>query len=150
MPKLQILNCFWLLVPILLWNAIFTPKLTQDGFQADDHVPSWILIAENVLRMLVFFLPLLLPLQWSDGWGKAGLAIYLVGTLIYFTSWLPLVYVADAPWSTSALGILAPFFTPLIVFMGLGLVGQSWLYLGVSALFIAVHSWHGVRGFRLL
>ena len=90
--KLTFINCFWLLVPLFLWNAIFIPKLTQAGFASDADVPRWNLVLEVILRVAVFALPLLLPLQWNSALSKTGLALYLAGVLIYFGSWLPLVY----------------------------------------------------------
>lgn len=145
--KLSFLNCFWLLVPILLWNVVFIPKLTQAGFKSDANVPPWILVLEGILRVVVFAFPLLLPLQLKDQWSKTGLVVYIVGTLIYLGSWLPLVYQPNAQWSTSALGLLAPYFTPLILFVGIGLIGHSWVYVLLSVLLILFHTLHGIRSF---
>ena len=147
--KLSLLNCFWLLVPILLWNVLFTPKLAQEGFRSDENVPRWILVAETVLRVVVFALPVLLPLQWADRLSRAGIVVYVVGTLIYCGSWIPLVYLPDARWSTSALGVLAPYFTPLIFFVGIGLIGHSWVFVLMSVLLIIFHTWHGIQSFGL-
>ena len=145
--KLGILNCFWLLIPILLWNVLFTPQLTQEGFKSDVNVPKWILVAEGVLRIVVFAFPILLPLQWTDQLSKVGIALYIVGTLIYFSSWLPVIYLPDARWSISTLGVLAPYFTPLIFFVGIGLIGHSWVFVLTSALLIFFHTWHGIHSF---
>ena len=60
MPKLQLLNCFWLLIPIFAWNAIFTSRLPQAGFKSDAGVRRPVLVAEQVLRIAVFVGPLLL------------------------------------------------------------------------------------------
>jgi hypothetical protein len=133
-----------------VWNLVFTPKLTQEGFKSDANVPSWILILETILRVIVFALPLLLPLQLKDQWSKMGLTVYIVGTLIYFGSWLPLVYRPNTQWSTTALGLLAPAYTPLILLIGLGLVGHSWVYVLLSVLFILVHTVHNVLSFGYL
>ena len=145
--KFSLLNCFWLLIPIFVWNAIFTPKLTQEGFESDANVPAWMIVLEHILRAVVFILPLLLPLHLKDQWSKIGLALYIVGTLVYFGSWLPLVYRPGAQWSTSAVGLFAPAFTPLILLTGIGLIGHSWVYVSLSALFILVHTLHSARGF---
>jgi len=147
--KLSLLNCFWLLVPILLWNVLFTPKLTQEGFTSDKNVPRWILVAETVLRVIVFAFPILLPLQWADHLSKVGIVVYVVGTLIYFGSWVPVIYLPDAQWSTSAPGVLAPYFTPLIFFVGIGLIGHSWTFVLTSVLLIVFHTWHGIQSFGL-
>ena len=147
--KLGILNCFWLLVPILLWDVLFTPKLTQEGFKSDANVPRWLLMAEGVLRIVVFAFPILLPLQWADQLSRVGIALYVIGTLIYCGSWIPLVYLPDARWSASALGVLAPHFTPLIFFVGIGLIGHSWAFALTAVLFTISHTWHGIYSFGL-
>ena len=148
--KFSILNCFWLLIPIFVWNAIFMPKLTQEGFESDGNVPAWMLVSEHVLRAIVFILPLLLPLRLKDQWSKIRLFSYIAGTLVYFGSWLPLVYRPGAHWSTNAVGLLAPAFTPLIPLIGIGLIGHSWIYMSLSALFVLVHTLHNVCSFGYL
>ena len=35
MLRLQLLNCFWLLLPTFAWNAIFASRLPQQGFKSD-------------------------------------------------------------------------------------------------------------------
>ena len=105
-PRLQLLNCFWLLLPIFAWNALFASRLPQQGFKSDAGVSRSVLWAENVLRIVVFLWPLLLPLSWWDQRGRAGLAVYALGVLIYFASWLPLIYASEAAWSKSAAGLL--------------------------------------------
>ena len=114
MPRLQLLNCFWLLLPIFLWNAVFAARLPQQGFKSDAGVPQVVLAAETVLRVAVFVWPLLLPLGWQDRRSRAGLALYGLGLVVYFASWMPLIYRPEAAWSTSAAGLLAPAYTPLI------------------------------------
>ncbi len=143
--KFHLLNCLWLMIPLLAWNLVLGPRITQEQVISDAHSPSWLLISENITRTLVFALPLLLPLQWKDTWGKAGLFIYLIGTLVYFASWLPLLLAPASAWSTSAAGLLAPRLTPLLPFLGIALIGHSWPYALLSALFIALHTAHGIR-----
>jgi hypothetical protein len=91
--------------------------------------------------MLVFAL----PLQWKEIWSKAGLAIYLIGTAVYFVSWLPLLLASGSTWSQSAAGLLAPRLTPFLPFLGIALIGQSWPYGLASAVFIFLHTWHGIQ-----
>jgi hypothetical protein len=148
--KFRWLNCFWLLVPVLVWNLVFATRLPQEVFHSDVYVPQWLLIAENILRIVVFALPLLLPLQGSQRSSRFGIALYLVGTTIYFASWLPLMLAPAAAWSTSTLGLLAPYVTPLLVFLGITLIANSWIY-GLAALaFIAVHTLHALFALQVL
>jgi hypothetical protein len=144
MPKLQLLNCFWLLIPIFVWNAIFASRLSQEGFKSDAGVPKPVLAAEQVLRIAVFIGPLFLPLRWQDPRSQAGLLLFSEGLLIYFASWLLLIYRPESTWSTSAAGLLAPAYTPLIWLAGIALVGGSWPYALLSLLFVGVHVYHNI------
>lgn len=143
--KLVWLNCFWLIVPLLIWNLIYAPRLTDPRITSDAHSPAWQLIAENIIRIGIFILPLLIPLQLKEPLNKVGWVVYVVGTLIYFASWLPLLYDPGSAWSNSPLGLLAPALTPLLSFLGIALIGQSWLYGMLAAAFIAIHTWHGIQ-----
>ena len=142
---LTLVNCFWLILPLLVWNLVLGPRITEPAILSDAHSPKWLLIGENITRILVFALPLIIPLQIRDVWGKAGLAVYILGTLIYFASWLPLLLASASAWSTSPAGLLAPRLTPLLSFLGIALIGQTWPYGLLVAAFIFMHTWHGVN-----
>lgn len=143
--KLVWLNCLWLILPLLIWNLAYGPKITDPRITSDAHSPAWLLIAENITRIVVFALPLLLPLQLREPLSKTGLALYIVGTLIYFASWMPFLLAPDSTWSNSTLSLLAPRLTPLLCFLGIALIGHSCPYGIFAAVFIAIHTWHGVQ-----
>jgi len=147
--ELQPLNCIFLLVPLLIWNIILGPKIAQEAVISDAHSPKWLLLMEGVTRMAVFILPLFIPLQLSERLGKIGFGVYLVGTMIYFASWIPLLLSPKSSWSTSAAGLLAPRLTPLLTFIGIALIGHSWVYAGLVFLFISAHTWHGVHNLKM-
>ena len=142
MLKLQWMNCFWLLIPVLAWNARFSSKLAHPAFEFDTAVSKWVLLLENLLRASVMILPLLMPLRWDTEQAKIGIILYLIGLLVYFASWLPLMYSPDSAWSNSLAGFLAPAYTPLLWLFGIGLIGGWWPYLVLSTLFIGVHVSH--------
>ena len=114
MLKLQWLNCFWLIIPILAWNAAFSSKLAHSAFEFDEAVPRWVLMLENMVRGAVMILPLLMPLHWDTPQSKIGIAVYLVGLVVYFTSWVPLMVAPASSCSNSLIGFLAPAYTPLL------------------------------------
>ena len=143
--ELRLLNGFLLLLPLLAWNLALGSRLTQEAITSDAHSPQWLLVAESIARILVFVFPLLLPIQVKDAWSKAGLAVYCLGTLIYFGSWLPLLMAPDSAWSQSAAGLLAPRLTPFLSFLGIALVCNAWPYGVISAVFIFLHTWHGIQ-----
>lgn len=154
-------NCFLLLVPILLWNVFLAGKLPP-AFQPAifwHEIPSWISIPENILRIIVMVLPAFMILSFQSKQQKAGLVIYLAGTLVYFASWLALIIYPESTWSQSASGFLAPAYTTIFWFTGIGLIGSDTffkkrlyptIYLGLALLFVLFHSAHAWFVFKRL
>jgi hypothetical protein len=156
--KTYLRNCFLLVLPALVWNIFLTSRLPQRWFapQVFDNIPGWLAVAENILRLLVFFLPLLMPLQIKTRLQKTGLALYFLGLALYFASWLALIYAPDSAWSSSLVGLLGPAYTPLVWLVGIGLVSstlylplpyQPAYYIALSAAFITVHCTHACIAF---
>lgn len=143
--ELSWLNCIYLTIPLLAWNLIFGPKIIDARITSDEHSPKWLLMTENILRIIVFTLPVLIPLHLDDPIRNFGLVVYVAGTLVYFASWLPLILVPPSAWSNSAAGLMAPRITPLLSFLGIAFIGESWLYGILCAIFIALHILHGFQ-----
>lgn len=151
--KKYLLNCFLLMLPIMIWNIALTNKLPQE-FQPDifwNEIPSWLKYAENISRILIFILTILMPLRISESIQKRGLLLYIGGTLLYFVSWLLLIYLPDSTWSNSFIGFMAPAYTPLLWLIGIGLIGDSfyfklpyrcWFFILTALLFLVFHNWH--------
>lgn len=150
MLKLQWLNCFWLLIPILAWNLVFSSKLAHPAFNHDETVPKLVLRVENVLRVGVMILPLLMPLRWDTPLSKLGINTYLIGLSIYFASWIPLMYAPNSAWSNNLAGFLTPAYTPLLWLVGIGLIAGWWPYLALSVVFVGVHIWHWGQVYALV
>ena len=144
-PGLYLLNCFWLILPLLAWNLVLGPRITQPAIISDAQSQKWLLVTETVTRILVFALPLIIQLQVRDIWGKSGMVVYIFGTVVYFASWMPLLLAPESDWSNSPAGLLAPRLTPFLSFLGIALIGQAWPYGLLAAAFIFLHTWHGVQ-----
>ena len=140
--KITWLNCFWLLIPFLVWNIVFYNSLAHPAFWHDLDPAHWISILENILRAGIFGIPLFLPLRWKTGENRIGIALYLAGALIYFASWLPLILAPYSAWSSSLVGFTSTAWTTLIWLAGISLIGESKLYLFLSVIFTAVHTLH--------
>ena len=147
--QLTWLNGFLLILPLLLWNLALGGRITDPRVTSDANSPGWLLAAENITRVLVFALPLFIPMprgaDWHSAVARAGLVVYSVGTLVYFASWLPLLLSPGSAWSNSALGLLSPRLTPLLSFLGIALLGGAWPYGLISAVFVIFHTWHGIQ-----
>ena len=146
--ELTWVNGFWLLLPLLAWNIIFGSKITQEQITSDAHSPAWLLGVENIFRLIIFIMPLFLRMKFNTNFGKIGLIVYIIGTLIYFASWLPLMYAPQSAWSQSIPGLFAARLTPLIAFLGIALIAGSWLYGFLATVFIFFHTWHGIQNLK--
>ena len=153
-----LLNCLLLLLPIMAWNLIFVSKLpwaySEEVFSK--NIPSKITNGENILRSLVFILPVLMPIRIETQSQKLGLWLYIIGTAIYYLSWLAQIHFPRSVWSLSGWGFLAPAYTPLIWLTGIGMIGsslyfpspyQSWMYIVLSVIFIGFHLSHALTVF---
>jgi hypothetical protein len=147
-------NCFWLLAPILAFNMIFMRQLPA-AYQMNvfwKDIPKAIGVPENLLRTLVMILPVFMRLRISTASQKLGFGLYLTGILVYFASWAALIAAPQSAWSTSAIGFLAPAYTPILWLVGIGLIGNElhfqkvpfkpWMYWALSALFLLFHNLH--------
>jgi len=149
------LNCILLLLPIMAWNAVFASKLPRAYLAEvfDKNIPPLITSGENTFRLIVFSLPLLMPLRIETQTQKLGLWLYIIGIAIYFIAWLAQIYFPQSAWSLSAFGFLAPAYTPLIWLIGIGLIGSSlylsypyhsWMYILTSIIFVGFHLSHAL------
>jgi len=147
------LNCFLLTIPIMLWNVFLTKKLPE-AFQPEifwDDIPSFLTFGENISRIIVFTLTFLMPLSILTSTQKKGLFLYISGSILYFASWLILIYFPESGWSNSILGFMAPAYTPFLWLTGIGLIGNSyyfnltyrrWQFIGTSLVFLMFHNFH--------
>ncbi len=151
--KKYIKNNFLLLIPIFLWN-IFLMDYLPEAYGSDifwKDIPKFVGIGENILRIIVFVLPAIMVFSLKSRMQRIGFSIYLIGTIIYFLSWLMVIILPESNWSQSLLGFMAPAYTTIIWFIGIGLIGKkacfkipylSHIYIGFSILFVVFHTLH--------
>ena len=122
---------------------------SRELFEID--IPPIIGTTENILRIIVFFLPLLMQLAIKIASQKIGLGIYLAGLTIYFLSWIMQIHYPYSTWSSSLFGFMAPAYTTIIWLVGIGLIGNKLfikipykpiIYIAISAVFVFVHTTH--------
>jgi len=146
-------NGFLLLIPILWWNWLLADYLppTYQPATFENAIPPIVVYGENILRFIVLALPVFMKLSIQKKIAKTGLLCYLLGISIYFASWIVLMLFPESSWSTSALGFMAPAYTPIIWLVGIGLIGHHTfikipyfpqLYISLSVLFVLFHTLH--------
>jgi hypothetical protein len=151
--KKYLLNCFLLTLPILVWNIFLANKLPEE-FQSEifkNDISIFLTYGENISRTIVFMLTLLMPLSILTIIQKKGLLLYIGGTILYFISWLTLIYFPRSVWSNSVFGFMAPAYTPLLWLLGIGLIGNSfyfnlpfrrWFFISLTMIFLIFHNFH--------
>jgi hypothetical protein len=152
------LSCGVLLIPASVWN-IALPGYLPPSFAAAEFwrdIPAPLAWTENSLRIAVFVLPFLMPLDVAAPGRIRGLLVFVVGTSLYFASWLALILFPTSPWSSSALGFTAPAYTPSLWLLGIALLGRQlfwgrfyrwWMYAVLVIAFLSAHISHAVLVF---
>jgi hypothetical protein len=151
------LNWGLLLIPAIVWNVALAGRLPP--FFASEawlNIPRPLALIESSSRLAVFSLPFLMPLKLERS-SKTGLLTYAAGMLVYFASWLPLILAPSSAWSSSALGLAAPAYTPSLWLLGIALAGRQlfwgsfyrwWMYALLSIAFLAAHTSHALLAFQ--
>ena len=148
--ELSFWNCFYFLLPVLIWNLIFAPKLKQDIFNIKIKNLKLLEVFENIFRYSTFIFPLFLPISITSQNQESGILIYLVGLIIYFMSWLPLILFSDFDFSNKKIFIFAPHITPIIFFIGISLIGNSILLAIISSIFVSIHTFKAIVKLRII
>ena len=152
--KKLLLNCFWLVLPALIWSTVFVAQLPA-AYQSEvfwNDIPAGIAIPENVLRVVALLIPIFLRLSIRTQRQRLGMVLYGLGLLAYFASWVPLMVAPDTAWSRSIIGFIAPALTPVLWLMGIVLIGEpiwpfpyrSWVYALVVLSFVGFHASHAL------
>lgn len=150
------LSCGLLVLPAAVWNIVLASRLPS-AFQPDEFgrdIPAPLAFAESGLRIAVFALPFLMPLAMAAPGAGRALLVFGAGTLLYFASWLALIWFPGSRWSRCALGFAAPAYTPLLWLLGIALLGDRlfwgtfyrwWMYVVLCVAFLAAHVTHAMR-----
>ena len=148
-----LLNCFLLLIPVLIWNVIFHDHLPKSYRPEifDQDIPKLINYSEIITRLVVFTLPLMMVFSLKSKLQKTGFFIYLLGIILYFSSWMIMIISPESAWCQSLFGFMAPAYTTIIFFIGIGMIGNqaffkipylSFIYIFTSCLFVGIHTAH--------
>lgn len=92
-----------------------------------------------------------MPLSITKPIQKKGLILYLIGLVLYFASWIVLMFSPECHPCDHILLFTAPAYTPLLWLLGIGLIGDSfyfgipfkhWYFILASVLFLIFHNLH--------
>ena len=142
-------NCFLLFIPILVFNILFFKKLPSYYLKNISHP---IIIAETITRIITIAFSMIMAIDIKNKTGKIDLIIYIIGIIIYFTSYFIEIYAPNTLFGKNIIFILAPYWTSVIWLIGIGLVGNRLfvnipyhfiVYLVLSIIFATIHTIHG-------
>jgi len=142
-------NCFLFFVPILVFNILFFKKLPSHYLKNISHP---IIRAETITRIITIAFSTIMVINIQNKTEKIGLMIYIIGAIIYFTSYFIEIYFPNTLFGKNIIFILAPYWTSVIWLMGIGLVGNKLfinipyhfiIYIILSIIFATIHTIHG-------
>ncbi|WP_299347794.1 hypothetical protein [uncultured Maritalea sp.] len=147
-------SCIWLWVPPLVASFAFWPNLGA-AYQPKEFwrdIPPLLGLVENVSRFVVIALSVVMLLEWRGSTQRVGLFVYAIGLSLYICCQWAIVADPTGAWATSAIGFLAPAYTPIIWVIGIGLIGSRPVYdripwrnsvfFGLAGVFLAAHNAH--------
>ncbi|MEN8908150.1 MAG: hypothetical protein ABF289_19525 [Clostridiales bacterium] len=133
-------NGQWFLMPIYLWNIIFAQKLTSVGYMAKPVDLGVLGIIENIFRIGIFAWPTFMLFNLKDENFKKYFTYYIIGTMIYFTSWLIIIFMPQSTIANTWFIKLAPAYTTIIYFYAIGKLGQNKYYKYLALIFVLIHT----------
>jgi hypothetical protein len=137
-----------LIITFGLWGAL-PAAYGPDLFEKD--IPNWLVLFENMIRLLVLSLPGILYFGRKETWQPLGWYLYIGGLVVYLASYLVQIVNPDGVWSQSVIGFTAPAWSTVFWLAGIGLVCmRSWLpipwhraiYLLSASIFLIFHIGH--------
>jgi hypothetical protein len=142
-------TCFWLFIPIIIFNIIFFKKLPSFYLRKISHP---IVLIETIARIITIAFSLIMSITLDNKIGKIGLLIYIICTMIYFSSYFVVIYLSDTIFGKNIIVLLAPYWTSVLFLIGIGLLGNKlfinipyhyMIYIILAIIFSTIHTYHG-------
>lgn len=142
-------NCFWLFIPVIIFNIIFTKYLPEHYLRNINHN---IVTIETIARIITIAFSVIMSLKLDTKTSKIGLIVYIIGILIYFCSYFIVIKFPATLFNNNIIVLLAPYWTSVLWLIGIGLLGNKLfinisfhytVYIIISIIFTIVHSIHG-------
>ena len=142
-------TCFWLFVPIIIFNIIFFQRLPSHYLRDISH---YVVIIETITRILTIVFSLIMIIHLKEKIEKIGLILYIIGAFIYFLSYFAVIIFGNTLFGKNIIVVLAPYWTSVLWLIGIGLLGNKLFikipyhysfYIILSIVFGIIHTYHG-------
>lgn len=139
--NLVITSGYLYLIPILIFNVFFAQKLTEVGYLTSPNDIGALKYVELVLRISIWALPLFIFIDYSSPKFKWYLISFIVGVLLYFGSWLIIIYFPAIRVTSTWWIQLGPAYLPIIWLVSLALMSKNdYWFIPVSIVFCVIHT----------
>jgi hypothetical protein len=122
------------LIPVFIWNILFRSYLPEkysfSEFKYD--IPSFFRWTELISGMAIIILSFSLQLKIKNRIQKIGLILYFTGLILYLLAWRPIILYPNSDWSSSLFGFVSISFTPIVLLLGIGLIGKKLLFIKIK------------------
>lgn len=145
-----LLNGGWLVLIPLVFNVAFYRQLPR-AFAAETFwkdIPAVISYPENILRIVIFATPFALSIDVAR---VRGLALYVLGLIVYMTCWSLAMFDSGGAFVHSRLGFMSLAYTSGLWLAGIAFSTVSYWgpelrvrysYLVSAVTFVVFHTWH--------
>jgi len=142
-------NCFWFLLPIIIFNIILTKYLPKHYLKNIKHP---IVTLETIARIVTIVFSVIMEIKLDNKVGKIGLIVYIIGVLIYFCSYFIVIKLPLTLFNNNIAVLLSPYWTSVLWLIGIGLIGNKLfviipyhyiIYIVISIVFAMLHGIHG-------
>lgn len=137
-----------LLITFGLWKYLPAP-FSQENFSRS--APRVLELFEDSLRILIFFIPVLLLFETKNNTQNWGWYLYGIGIALYACSYLAQILFSSSALSRSFIGFTSTAWTTVFWLYGIALVcRKSWLfpwwrgymYMIIATVFVILHTYH--------
>jgi len=133
---LMVLYALPILLTIIFRKRIFQP--TTSRFSSSRNSREYNLFIVSKILMLMYFLyAIVLPIHYDTLFAIFGFVIYIIGFLCYSAAWVTIAksekgkVFTQGPFRLSRHPV---YVSSAVLFLGAGIISQSWFFLGLSIL----------------
>ena len=134
----------WLVIAFFLVPLNIIPKGREEGsdFTAEfSRTQKYAIRSMHIIYLLTIIYSIFVPLKLGTGWFYTGLAVYLLGLIVYVMVWVG--FATTPPDKLITTGIYRYSRNPMqlsqvVIYLGVGIATASWVFLLLAVAYIVM------------
>jgi len=134
----------WLVIAFFLVPLNIIPKGREEGsdFTAEfSRTQKYAIRSMHIIYLLTIIYSIFVPLKLGTGWFYTGLAVYLLGLIVYVMVWVG--FATTPPDKLITTGIYRYSRNPMqlsqvVIYLGVGIATASWVFLLIAVAYIVM------------